>query len=156
MPRQESTAHARPEAIVSAFLISAGVLLALTGAVKLWSAAGAQKVLDLPDPLFGLPLRQVYVLAGLLEVFVAEYLLLGKSGIYRLWLLWGLAALFVIYRAGLAYLHPGKPCSCLGRASEWLHLSEKTLDGIAKLILAYMMAGSVFFLVRHWLRRSRA
>ena len=47
------------------FIFSAGVILALTGAAKLWSTLGSAKALDLADPITGMTFRQLFVLVGM-------------------------------------------------------------------------------------------
>lgn len=56
------------------FTKSAGVVLAVTGVAKAFSAIGSARALDTPDPIFGLPFRQVFLVVGLVEILIGSLL----------------------------------------------------------------------------------
>ena len=66
---------------VNFFIYSASVLLFFTAFAKLISGFGASKVLQLPDPVFGLEFRYLFWFGGGLELAIALCCLFGKVSI---------------------------------------------------------------------------
>ncbi|MCI0540399.1 MAG: hypothetical protein L0Z50_34790 [Verrucomicrobiales bacterium] len=134
------------------FLLSTGVILSLTAGAKLLSAFGDTKILDFPDPLWGLSNRRLLFGAALLE-FASVLCFLGRMRVELKYLLsaW-LGANFILYRAANAVLNPGKPCPCLGTASERIHLSEETASYLLSALAVYMLFAGVALYVQ----RSRS
>ena len=57
------------------FAQTAGLALATTGLAKAFSAIGPARALDTPDPLTGIPFRQLLLLVGLAELLIAFFCL---------------------------------------------------------------------------------
>ena len=53
------------------FIVSAGILLAITGCAKIISALGKSAVLAKPDPIFGIHFNYLLLSVGLIELVVA-------------------------------------------------------------------------------------
>ncbi len=125
------------------FLYSAGALLLLSGAAKLFSARNPSELIWLnPDPVFRIPFRTLFWLAGGFEVFSALLCFALRSVSLRAMLVAFLATNFVIYRIGMVLVHYHKPCPCLGSLGESLHMSDNAADILMKLTLGYLLAGS--------------
>jgi hypothetical protein len=120
------------------FLLSVGVLLLFTAGAKLWSALGDAKILDFPDPLWGVSNRRLLVATAAIEIGSALCLFtpirLETKYLLSAWL----GANFILYRIALAVFNPGKPCPCLGGASEMLHLSEATTNYLLSAMASYL------------------
>jgi len=54
-----------------------------------------------------------------------------------------LATNFVVYRVGLWWIGWHRPCGCLGNLTDLLGISPHTADTIMKLVLAYLLAGTL-------------
>lgn len=65
------------------FTFSAELVFAVTGAAKLLSASGWGRVLETPDPIFGIPSRVVLLVVGGVELLVALacFLASGTAGV---------------------------------------------------------------------------
>lgn len=129
------------------FLRSAVLLLSATALSKVFSAGGAARVMDQSDPLLILSGRQVLLAAGLVEFAVVAYLLSGKNKRSKYLLVIWLSLDFVLYRLFVSWAAPGKPCPCLGTVGERLPFRPQTTDLMLKLIIGYLLAGAIFFLV---------
>jgi hypothetical protein len=140
-----------PISAANIYLVLVAVLLVLTAGAKLFSAAGEGRILAAPDPLLRLSNREVLIGVGLLELAVAAFLLLGRHPqLKHLTLVW-LSLNFIVYRVGLAWVAPGKPCTCLGLITARLPLKPDTVDLLLKLMIGVMLFGSGYFLLRDWL-----
>lgn len=95
------------------FYKSAAALLLVTALAKLYSAGGSARLLQAQDQLLHLGYRPVMILAALIEVAVAAFLLRNRSGLRRSLLLLWLSSNFIAYRLG-NYLLGIHSCSCLG------------------------------------------
>jgi hypothetical protein len=113
------------------------LLLALVGAVKIFSAFSGVRYLNEFDPILPfLRNKQVLVIAGNMELCLALLILFYPNKIQvRLGLL-ALCFTFLIYRFGLFTLNIASPCPCLGRATDWLHITAKQADILAKILLS--------------------
>ena len=124
------------------FILSAGVILALTGAAKLWSALGSARVLGLVDPITGITFRQLFVGVGMAEIIIALVCFRSRRPIPALALVAWLSTVFLIYRLGLWWMGWHGPCSCLGNLTDALHISPQAADNIMKAVLAYLLVSS--------------
>jgi hypothetical protein len=131
----------------SVYLRSIASILLLTAFAKFLSSTGDAKVLEIPEALLPLTNRQTLWLFGLIELAVVLALLLGKDERVKLILVTWLGCNFVLYRLSILLLTVGKPCPCLGTITEKLPVSPATIDWILKVIVAYMVFGSIFFLL---------
>jgi hypothetical protein len=128
------------------FKWSAIVVLTLTSVAKLLSATGDAVILDLPDPLFGLPRGQVLLVVACLELMVVGGLLSRMAARRKHLLLLWLSTSFLLYRIAIYSIAPGKPCACLGSLTEVLPFSEATVNGFLSCLVIYLLAGSAFLL----------
>jgi hypothetical protein len=137
------------------FLISAGVLLALTAVAKMFSAIGAAHALDTADPLIGIPFRQLLLLVGLAELLIAFFCLFTDRHPLSLRAVAWISTNFLVYRLGLSFIGWHHPCACMGSLAGVLHLSDQTADNLMKGVLAYLLVASYAILFWHWrLRRT--
>ena len=136
------------------FLKTAGWTLALTGLAKTVSATGAAHVLDTPDPLTGLPFRQLLLVVGQAELLIAFFCVFTDRRWLCLRLVAWISSGFLLYRLGLWFIDWHHPCACMGSLAAALHLSDRAADNIMKVVLAYLLIGSYGLLFREW-RRGR-
>src|SRR4051812_40624213 len=108
------------------FLYSVGVILALTAAAKFVSAMGNARILQSPDPIFGIPFRSVFWIVGGIEIVVALVCLFGRRLNLGSGAVAWLATSFVFYRIGLLWVGYQRPCTCLGNLTDALHIRPET------------------------------
>lgn len=114
------------------FLIMVATILIVTGLVKLVSAGGEARSLNLRDPLIYLTNRQAFLAVGVLELVLAGYLVFGKRLQLQLLALAWLTTNFAIYRLALWWGNIAKPCGCLGNAMDWSPWLLKHQDSVMK------------------------
>ena len=138
------------------FLVGAGIILLITGSAKLISAFGHAPVLNTADPVFKISFRNLFFVAGFLEMIVSSACLFDKKPLLNLKLVAWLATTFVAYRLALAWVGWTRPCSCLGNLTDALHVPPKAADWVAQIFLVYLFLGSMILLLHHRkaLRRS--
>jgi hypothetical protein len=134
----------------SLFFYSSGLLIVLTALAKLVSTYGTGHILQMADPILGIPFRKVFWIVGSIEMAVASIVLFGKSPLLRAGLVAVLATNFIIYRLGLILVNYQKPCPCLGSLTDALHIRPETADTTMKIILAYLLLGSYTALFSIW------
>lgn len=127
---------------ISYFILFSGMLLLLTGIAKLIAASGNSMLLYAPDPILRVPFRLIFLIAGLIEIAVALFCFISKSGVFKIILLAWISTNFSIYRIGLILINYQKPCGCLGSMTDILHISPAVADLTTKIILAYLLIGS--------------
>lgn len=137
------------------FVSSAGVVLAITGLAKAWSAIGPSRALDVVDPIVGIPFRDLMLSVGLAELFIAFFCLFTDKRNFSLLAVAWLATNFVVYRLGLWWMGWHRPCGCLGNLTDLLHISPQVADNIMKGVLAYLLIGSYGLLFWEWRRKRR-
>jgi|WetSurMetagenome_2_1015567.scaffolds.fasta_scaffold368517_2 hypothetical protein len=139
------------------FTKSAGVALSTTAVGKLLSAIGPSRALDIPDPVVGVPFRQLLVLVGLVELAIAFFCLFTDNGRFSLLALAWVATNFLLYRLTLWFAGWHHPCACMGSLAGMLHLSDRAADNIMKGMLVYLLLGSygVLFWQSRAERRAR-
>jgi len=135
------------------FIVSAGLILALTGAAKVISAFGSAKVLALEDPIIGITFQHLMLMVGGLELLVAYLCVFSPAHRLSVAVVAWLATSFVIYRVGLAWGDYQKPCSCMGSLTDALHISPRMADTAAKIALGYLLLGS--YATLFWLSRQK-
>jgi hypothetical protein len=137
------------------FVHSVAAILLLTALAKVFSAGGSARILSLNDPLLMIPTRSVLLLAAVVELGVAAFLLrAGRTEGNCLLVLW-LGTVFIAYRLFLAWLAPGQPCPCLGTVADNLPLRPQTVDLLLRLAIAYLFLGSALLLGATRLDRAR-
>jgi hypothetical protein len=138
--------------IASTFIVSVAALLMLTGLLKLVTVVQRSAYLDLADPLFEftgvLSVRSTLLLAGMMEVVVAVFLLGQRQPFVRLAAIAWMSTLFVLYRVGLWAIGFHGPCRCLGGAADWLGIGPEYVNTLSLVTLAYFTAGSYVQLLR--------
>jgi hypothetical protein len=132
------------------FIWSAAVILFMTAAAKLVSAADHVPTLMRMDPVLNISNRHFFLLAGLLELAVSAFLLTGRNDRMKLMLIAWLATNFALYRAGLWWNHSAHLCSCLGNLAEMIPIRPRLLDGVLWGALGWMGVGSYGFLLLGW------
>jgi hypothetical protein len=132
------------------FVLTSGVIFSITTIAKIVSALGTQGLLRQPDPLMGISFRNLFLLAGWIEMAIAaSCLLTDKYKLNTLLIAW-LSTFFAVYRAGLWLLNWRSPCHCLGNFTDALHIPPQTADTAMKIILAYLLLGSYASLFWLW------
>lgn len=137
------------------FIVSATVILAVTGLAKVWAAVAPTKLLTVADPITGISFGHLMLAVGVVELVIASICLFGKSPALKLGLIAWLATNFVVYRLGLWWIGWKQPCGCMGNLTDALHISPELADNIMKGILAYLLIGSYGLLIWQW-RMSKA
>jgi len=148
--------HEIREALERFFLLSAGAALAATGLGKGLSAIGPARALDITDPLVGIPFRQLFLIVGQAEVFIAFFCLFTDKRRLSLVAVAWISTNFLVYRIGLWSVGWHHPCGCMGNLAGMLHLSDQAADNIMKVVLAYLLAGSYLLLYLDWRARRAA
>lgn len=136
------------------FIAVAGVMLALTGLAKAFSAIGPSRVLDVADPVFGVPFRGLMLLVGFTELLIAFFCLFTKQRTFCVCAVAWLSTSFMIYRLGLSFMDWHRPCKCLGNVTDLLHISPQIADNIMKTVLAFLLLGSYGAILQLWRRRQ--
>lgn len=132
------------------FILSAAIILVLTGVAKVWTAFAPTKVLAVADPITGVSFGHLMLAVGVVELVIASICLFAKSQTLKLGLIAWLASNFVVYRCGLWWMGWHKPCSCMGNLTDALHIRPEVADNIMKAILAYLFIGSYGLLIWQW------
>ena len=135
------------QSLQTAFLRTAGLILALTGVAKVFSAFGNAALLRVLDPVLAVPFRHLMLGVGLAELVIAGVCFFGRRPQLATMLVAWLASSFVVYRLGLGWLDWSLPCGCLGQMADRLPLSPETQDRILKGLLAFLFVGSYALLL---------
>lgn len=136
------------------FLVSAALLLCITGVAKVVSALGTAPVLAKPDPIFGIRFDHLFMVVGVIELVIAVFCLIPASHKLALGLVAVLSIDFLGYRAGLWLTRFQGYCPCLGTLTQAIHLSPHRANLLTRIVLIYLMIGSFYFLVDFWRRRN--
>jgi hypothetical protein len=137
------------------YAISAGLILALTGLAKVWSATGDVKLLSVADPIIGLPFKHMMMIAAVAELAIAAVCLFSRARLLAILLVAWISTTFLIYRLGLWWMGWRKPCGCLGNITDALGITPQTADHMVKVLLAYLLIGSYGLLIWEWRRRRK-
>ncbi len=132
--------------VVNEWLKTVAAIFLVTAFAKLVSQGGSMPILAFPDPVLGLPNKQVLQATGMAELIAAGYVAFSKNTNAKCILTLWLSGCFVLYRLALWWIAPGRPCPCLGVLGSWLPVSQVTLDWILKGLVVYLVAGSLWFL----------
>jgi hypothetical protein len=138
------------------FIYSVSFILAATALAKFTSAFGNAKLLDLDDSLLQIPNRLVLHFAALLESIVVWLMLLGRDQKRKLVLVVWISSLFAAYRTGNYLLGQTQLCPCLGSLTEFIPLSPTTVDRTLLATLAYMLGGSLIFLIINYVLERKS
>ncbi len=137
------------------FIISAGVVLSMTGIAKIWSGLGQARILVVPDPLIGIEFGHLLFLVGAAEVVIALACFFSKRQLLSIASVAWLATSFVVYRLGLLWMGWQRPCSCLGNLTDALNISPQKADTAMKIILVYLLIGSYGILFHQWWKNRK-
>ena len=130
-----------------AFIISASVILILTGTAKVVSTFGKAEVLNLADPIFGIPFRNLMLLTGLVDLITALFCIFNANQKLNEYCIIWIVVNFLLYRVGLKCVGWHRPCSCLGNITGAIGLSPQRADLIMTWVLAYLVAGIAAILI---------
>lgn len=136
------------------FLFSAGLIFAITGIAKIFSSFGSAKVLLELDPIVGVQFRYLMFAVGVVEIGVSVFCMASRRSQSAALLVAWLSCLFLFYRLGVWWLGWQMPCHCLGTLSDSIHLTPATADNLMRIVLAYLLIGSVVCLV-YYRRQAR-
>jgi hypothetical protein len=131
------------------------VILTITGLSKVLTSTLESRSLAELDPILTfLSTRQVLVLVGAIELGAAILLLKNAQPAASAVVIW-LAASFLSYRGISWYYDIPDPCSCLGKASEWLsNMNPAALDNVMFIVAVYLFISGVLSFRLH-ARRSK-
>jgi len=118
----------------------------VTGLVKLLSFFVHTRVLQLSDPIMQIPFRELFLVAGLIELAIAAYCLISNKINNSLVIIAWLSTIFLTYRLALFWVGWQLPCPCLGYVIQMLHISPVLADMIMKIVMGYMIVGSYIHL----------
>lgn len=141
--------------LMKCFVFSAGVILAITGVAKGYSALGESRALGLDDPVFDFPFRQLMLLVGGLEIVIAVLCLCTRHLVLNTSLVAWISTNFLAYRMIVHWFGWQFPCSCLGNLTDRLPIAPQTIDIIIKSMLAYLLVGGYASLYWLWKTRRR-
>jgi hypothetical protein len=136
------------------FILTSGVILAITGVAKIWTGLGNSKFLTVVDPILGIKFGQLMLVVGLTEIVIALVCFFSKRQTLALGLVAWMSTNFVVYRLGLWWMNWKSPCGCLGNLTDALHISPQFADNIMKVLLGYLLLGSFGLLICQWRRNT--
>jgi hypothetical protein len=140
---------------VRGFLLSVGLILAVTALGKLAGVFTDVPALSEPEPLLTFVTnRQIILLAAILELAILACLFSKRLHltIKLLSVAW-ISTVFLAYRLSLWSIGYHGTCGCLGHITEALGISADRVDLSMKLLLFYLVIGSYFLCAL--LRESR-
>lgn len=127
--------------LVSFYRASAVFLLLVTGTAKLVSAVGQQGVLDTIDPIFGIRLRWLLMLLGVVELVVAFTLVKHGKPWFACLLSSMLGAQFILYHKIFQIEVYNRGCPCLGTMAQWLPVPQPDINIMLMLTAAWLCLG---------------
>jgi len=128
--------------------------LLMTALAKFVSGNGTAQVLQVSDPIFGIPFNNMLRLVGGFELIAAGICLFYKRTALQAVLIAWLATSFLAYRLALLRIDYHGPCGCLGNLTGAIHMPAETAGLVLKIILIYLLIGSYACLFYCW-RRNR-
>ena len=132
------------------FALAAGGILALAGVNDLLDCLQTTQVLDLGDPLLGIPFRYLLFLAGLVELVVAWLCLFTNKKVLSLRLIVFLVVGYASYRIGLWTIGWPHPWPLVGGLTGELNVSPLVADSLLAAASLFLFLGSGAAL---WLNR---
>jgi hypothetical protein len=130
-----------------AFVRNVGWLLCITGLAKVVSFFGHSAVLQTREPISQIPFRELFLVAGVIELGVAAFCLMSKRLNHSTLVIAWLSTVFLAYRFSLAWIGWQLPCPCLGNFVDTLHISPLIADLAMKAMVTYMFAMSYIHLL---------
>ncbi|HEX3626283.1 MAG TPA: hypothetical protein VH280_12750 [Verrucomicrobiae bacterium] len=134
----------------SGFVLSAGGILGWAGFNAFFDIFNKSHLLDLRDPLLGIPFRFLLPLVGFVELLVAFLCLFTDRQRLSTQLVVWLVVSFIVYRIGLWTMGWPHPWVFVGRLTDALNVSPFLADGILLVVGIYLLIGgtATFSLVR--------
>jgi hypothetical protein len=129
------------------FILSAGGILGLAGASQVLDTVHGSQVLEVQDPVFGVPFRYVVLSVGAVELLVASLCLFTKRQGLSLALVCWLALDWVAYRVGLWTMGWPHPWVYVADLTDWLRVSPFLADSILLATALYLLIGSALLLL---------
>jgi len=126
----------------------------MTAAAKFVGSAGHEKILMERDPIIGISIKNLILIAAATELAIAIVCFYAKDIWMPVTLITWLSTNLLGYRVIRALIGYKKPCSCLCNLTDALHISPQTADTAMKIILAYLLIGSYASLFWLW-RQSK-
>jgi ribosomal protein S27E len=136
------------------FILSAGGILALTGAAQVLGFFQESAALDVADPIFGCPFRDSILIFGIVEVIAAMFCLFAKGGAWIAGIVAWVVANVVAYRVGLWSMGWYHPYTCLFYLLHALDITPATADGLLNILGGCLLTGSVAILLKSWFFRN--
>jgi hypothetical protein len=124
-----------------------------TGLAKLISATGNAAILQRLDPILLISFRNLFLIAGVLELIVSVICLISRRLLLQVALVASIATIFLIYRFSLLWVGYQRPCPCLGNLTDALFISPQTADIGLKIVLVYLIVGSYAAFFYMWKQR---
>ncbi len=137
-----------PNKALKRYIISAGIILIISGVAKALSSSGDSHSLDFNDPIFGISFRLLFILVGLLEVAVAICCFSYSNHKLCLVLVIWMSFNFLFYRIGLQLSNWHQPCKCFGNLFDVLHISAKMANHTSLAIMIYLLIGGCIMFFR--------
>ena len=137
------------------FVRNVGWLLCATGLAKIVSFFGSAPVLRLREPIMQIPFKELFLIAGIVELCAASFCLTTKKLNHSTAIIAWLSIGFLAYHASLVWVGWQMPCPCLGNFVEILHISPGVADLIMQVVIAYMFLGSCIQVLRYFLTRQK-
>ena len=138
------------------FLLTAGLIFIISGLAKTITFLGHEKILDVDDPIVGVPFRYLLLITGIGEIAVAyQCLFSGRAWLSVAMVAWA-GTMFLAYRFGLLFLDWHRPCPCLGNLTDYLGISPPAADNIMMGALCYLLFGSYGILLHRWRKNRKA
>ena len=124
------------------FILSAGVILLAAALSRFLIAAGNAQVMDLPEPLLGIPLRYAVLAVGAFELVVALVCLFGRRvGLQIGWLAW-LGTNYIVFWIGLLMMHVHPQATCIGGLTNLLLVHHGTTGYVLQFLPFGLAIGS--------------
>jgi hypothetical protein len=147
--------QSRSARFVSAFNLSAGLLLVAMGMLHLLGNRGSG-LMQPPDPIFAISSRYLFWMLGVLKILLAAVCLGAKSpGTPPLWVAW-LATNLLVYRVALVWFGTCDVKAYYVTMANAFGISPRTVDVLVTLGVGYLLAGSYMALVWMWWSRKQA
>lgn len=137
------------------FVNFAGGLLLAAALTRFLIASENEPLLQLPEPIIGIPIRYMVLLVGCLELFVALICLFGRrTDLQFAWLAW-LATSYVAFWIGLLATNCHPQASCIGSLTDPLELSHGVVGIVIGWLTLPLFVGSYAGWVWLWLENRR-
>jgi arabinogalactan endo-1,4-beta-galactosidase len=158
LPRARTiqSAHWLADRAVASFIISAGLILLVTGLAKIISMFGVARVLGADVPILPVTYGHLLLAVGVAELLIATLCFLPKTRRAALRCVAIISTLFLIYRIGLWAAGWHGFCGCMGNLTGEIGISTETAGRVMMALLTYLLCGSYTALAYRFLRSRKA